>query len=224
MQRTAWWIGGSSESATILGTVNESEGQLSCLHGQPHLIWPPHTFSTSSPFLFILRRGWVDHIWWWQCMMVKYFRTPLKFKLYSACRHTCIQVSWPNPCRTGCRLPQVSLLLSLIYPIIPKCVKVFMMQQMYLKLGGNICNWDDCVSNPHEGRFLLDTSISSPPSPAPQTSQLLTSPSNTAQKPSHPKTPSQNILVQNAISCGSYQTLRSIFVNACSFQGLSRSG
>ena len=62
---------------------------------------------------------------------------------------------------------------------------------MYLKLGGNICNWDDCVSNPHEGRFLLDTSISSPPSPAPQTSQLLTSPSNTVQKPSHPRLPAR---------------------------------
>ena len=62
---------------------------------------------------------------------------------------------------------------------------------MYLKLGGNICNWDACVSNPHEGRFLLDTSISSPPSPAPQTSQLLTSPSNTVQKPSHPRLPAR---------------------------------
>ena len=35
-------------------------------------------------------------------------------------------------------------------------------------------------------RFLLDTTISSPPSPVPQTSQLLTLPSNNAQK--HPKT------------------------------------
>ena len=104
MQRTAWWIGGSTKSATILETVNESEGQLSCLHGQPHLIWPPNTFST-LPLSIQLQKGVVDPIWWWKCMMVKYFRTPLNFKLYSACRHTCIQVSWPNPCRTGCRLP-----------------------------------------------------------------------------------------------------------------------
>ena len=86
------------------------------------------------------------------------------------------------------------------FPITQMCKNIFQVlirQQVCLKPGGNICNWDECVGfwKSHEGRFLLDTSISPPTSPAPQASQLLTPPSNTAQKPSHPQTLSQNIFL-----------------------------
>ena len=142
------------------------------------------------------------------------------FKLYFACKYTfrCLD---PTHAELGADCPRLVCLFIFrkedIYPITQKCFPSFnKVANVPETLAG-------CVSNPHEGRFLLDTSISSPPPPAPQTSQLLTPPSNTAQKTSHPKTPSKNIFffVQNTVSCRSHRQSAPSSLTCALFQGLS---